>query len=123
VQYFEQLRLNKAPFNVGFEFSAFGGKLAQGDTAFFPRQAVEWWHQSVNWNQQEQEAAALASIQQFYDSVAPLVSRFCYANDVDYDLGSQYLEAYYGDHVNRLIQIKNIYDPKNIFHWKQSIPL
>jgi FAD/FMN-containing dehydrogenase len=123
VQYFEQLRLNKALFNVGFEFSAFGGKLAQGDTAFFPRQAVEWWHQSVNWNQQEQEAAALASIRQFYDSVAPLVSKFSYANDVDYDLGSQYLEAYYGDHVNRLIQIKNIYDPQNIFHWKQSIPL
>lgn len=122
VQYFEQLQLNKAPFHVGFEFTAFGGKLTQGDTAFFPRKAVEWWHQSVNWNQQEQEIAALASIQQFYASVSSLVSKFCYANDVDYDLGSQYLEAYYGDHVNRLIHIKNIYDPQNVFHWKQSIP-
>lgn len=122
VQYFEQLQLDQAPFEVGFEFSAFGGKLAQGDTAFFPRNAVEWWHQAVNWNQQDQEAAALASIRQFYNSVAPLVSNFCYANDVDYDLGNQYLEAYYGDHVDRLIKIKNIYDPKNIFHWTQSIP-
>lgn len=122
IDYFEQLKQSKAPFNVGFEFSAFGGKLAQGDTAFFPRNAVEWWHQAVNWNQQDQEAAALTSIQQFYDSVRPLVSPYCYANDVDYDLGNQYLNAYYGDHVNRLIRIKNIYDPQNIFHWKQGIP-
>lgn len=122
IQYFEQLKLNSAPFNVGFEFSAFGGKLSQGDTAFFPRNAVEWWHQAVNWNQQEQEVAALASIRQFYDSVAPLVSKYCYSNDVDYDLGSQYLEAYYGDHVNRLIKIKKLYDSNNIFHWAQSIP-
>lgn len=122
VQYLEQLQFSQAPFTVSFQFTAFGGKLAQGDTAFFPRQAIEWWHQAVNWNQQKQEAAAIASIQTFYNSVAPLVSKFCYANDVDYDLGSQYLEAYYGDHVNRLIQIKNIYDPKNIFHWEQSIP-
>lgn len=122
IQYFEQLKANQAPFKVGFEFAALGGKYAQGDTAFFPRKAFEWWHQSVNWDLQEQEAAALASIRQFYSTVAPLVSNFCYANDVDYDLGDQYLEAYYGDHVNRLIQIKNIYDPQNIFHWQQSIP-
>lgn len=122
IEYLEQLQLNQAPFHVGFEFSAFGGKLAQGDTAFFPRKAFEWWHQAVNWNQQEQETVALASIRQFYALVSPLVSNFCYANDVDYDLGSQYLEAYYGDHVSRLIQIKNIYDPQNIFHWEQSIP-
>lgn len=122
VQYFDQLQLSNAPFDVGFEFTALGGKIAQGDTAFFPRQAVEWWHQAVNWHQQEQEDTALASIRLFYTSVAPLVSNFCYANDVDYDLGSQYLEAYYGDHVNRLIQIKDIYDPQNIFHWQQSIP-
>lgn len=123
IQYLEQLRANQAPFRVNFEFTALGGKLAQGNTSFFPRQAIEWWHQSVNWNHQEESAIALASIRQFYDSVAPQVSNYCYANDVDYDLGNQYLESYYGDHVNRLIKIKNIYDPKNIFHWKQSIPL
>jgi hypothetical protein len=123
VSYFEQLRASHAPFQVGFEFSAFGGKLAQGDTAFYPRQAFEWWHQAVNWNNQEDEEVSLASIRQFYTSVQPLVSNFCYANDVDYDLGSQYLEAYYGDHVSRLMQIKKTYDPQNIFHWKQSIPL
>lgn len=122
IQYLEQLQSNQVPFHVSFDFTAFGGKIAQGNTAFFPRQAMQWWHQIVNWNQQEQETTALTSIRQFYSSVAPLVSHFCYANDVDYDLEDQYLEAYYGNHINRLIQIKNIYDPQNIFQWKQSIP-
>lgn len=122
INYFEQLRATQAKFQVVFEFMALGGKLTQGDTAYFPRQATEWWHQTATWNEQEQEAAALTSLRLFYDSVAPLVSNFCYSNDVDYDLGSSYLQAYYGDHVPRLIQIKDKYDPNNIFHWTQSIP-
>lgn len=122
IDYFEQLQISQAPFNAGFEFSALGGQFAHGDTAFFPRNAFEWWHQAINWNQQDEEAAALESIQQFYDSVKPLVSPYCYANDVDYDLGNTYLSSYYGSNVTRLIQIKDIYDPQNIFHWKQSIP-
>lgn len=122
IEYFENLHHTHAPFDVGFEFAALGGKYAQGHTAFFPRKATEWWHQVVNWNFQEDEAAALASIRGFYASVVPLVSEFCYSNDVDYDLGDHYLEAYYGDHVQRLRRIKRAYDPKNIFHWQQSIP-
>jgi len=123
IDYMQQLQLSQAPFQASLQVTAFGGQLAQGDTAFFPRNAVEWWHQVVNWNQQEQEAAALASIGAFYSSVVPLVSNFAYSNDVDYDLGNSYLQAYYGDHVDRLIQIKNKYDPNNLFHWQQSIPL
>lgn len=122
IDYLEQLRIDQVNFKVTFEFTALGGKYSEGDTAFFPRKALEWWHQVAAWDQQEQEPLALASLNQFYVSVAPLISNFCYANDVDYDLGSSYLEAYYGDHVDRLIQIKDKYDPKNTFHWMQSIP-
>ena len=113
IDYLEKLQMNKANFLISLEFVALGGKLSQGEAAFFPRKASQWWHQVANWNQQDQELAALDSIRQFYDSVAPLVSNYCYSNDVDYDLGNKYLEAYYGDHVERLIQIKNKYDPHN----------
>lgn len=122
IDYLEQLRMNKANFIVSLEFVALGGKLSQGESAFFPRKASQWWHQVANWNQQEQELTALDSLRQFYNSVSPFVSNYCYSNDVDYDLGDKYLEAYYGDHVERLIQIKNKYDPHDLFHWKQSIP-
>lgn len=123
IDYLEQLRANRANFQISLEFVALGGKLSQGQTAFFPRKAFEWWHQVANWDQQDQESAALDSIRNFYKSVFPLVSNYCYSNDVDYDLGNTYLEAYYGDHVDRLIQIKNKYDPDNIFYWKQGIPM
>lgn len=123
IDYMEQLRTDQSPFVISLEFVALGGKVSQGQTSFFPRKALQWWHQVALWNQQDQEAAALNSLRQFYNSVAPLVSDFCYSNDTDYDLGNTYLEAYYGDHVDTLIQIKNKYDPLNIFHWQQSIPL
>lgn len=123
IAYMNQLQQDQAKFHLSLKFIALGGKLTQGDSAFFPREATAWWHQVAKWDEQEQEPAALDSFAKFYASVAPLVSKYSYSNDVDYDLGGHYLEAYYGDHVDRLIQIKNKYDPKNIFHWKQSIPL
>ncbi len=123
IDYFEQLRMNQASFLISLEFVALGGKLSQGKTAFFPRKTTQWWHQVANWDQQDQEAIALDSLRQFYHSVAPLISDYSYSNDEDYDLGDHYLKTYYGDNVERLIQIKNKYDPRNIFHWKQSIPL
>ena len=122
INYFQTLQSSQVPFQVNFQFVALGGQFAVGDTAFFPRNAVEWWHQVANWDQQDQEVAALGSLSAFYASVAPLVSSFCYSNDTDYELGDTYLNAYYGDHVNRLMQIKRKYDPHNIFHWRQSIP-
>jgi len=121
--YLQSLQYTQAPFQVNFQFVALGGKYAEGDTAFFPRSAVEWWHQVANWKEQEQEPIALKSLRTFYANVQPLVSNYCYSNDTDYDLGSTYLNAYYGDHVDRLKMIKRKYDPKNIFHWTQSIPL
>lgn len=122
IDFLQKLRENRANFEINFQLVALGGKYASGDTAFFPRKAVEWWHQVAHWDQQDQDAAALSSLRNFYDSVAPLVSDFSYSNDVDYDLGDRYLNAYYGDHVNRLKQVKRKYDPDNVFHWAQSIP-
>lgn len=123
IDYLQTLQASQANFQVNFQFVALGGQYAKGNTAFFPRNAVEWWHLRASWDQQEEESAALLSLNTFYNSVAPLVSNFCYTNDTDYDLGNTYLNAYYGDHVNSLIQIKRKYDPHNIFHWTQSIPL
>lgn len=123
IDYLEQLQSEQAKFVISLSFVALGGKLTEGDTAYFPRKAFEWWHLVANWNQQEEELSALESLRNFYDFVAPLVSPYCYANDVDYDLKDKYLNAYYGDHVERLIRIKNQYDPKNVFRWRQSIPL
>lgn len=123
VAFFESLKKDNTPYVCTFDFGAHGGKIKEEDTAFFPRNALALWGLSIYWDIQTDEPDALARIRKFYDSVADQVSRYSYCNAVDYDLGESYLEAYYGSHVDRLISIKNKYDPDDLFRWQQSIPL
>lgn len=122
IEFFKTLHLHQEPFFVNFQIGAGRGKLAEGHTSYFPRKAFAWFFQFIYWNREQQTKRALEAINTFYASIAPFTSPFSYANIVDYDLGNDFLHAYYGDHVDRLIRIKNKYDPMNVFHWKQSIP-
>lgn len=124
INFFETLRKSRVNYFVFFEIgSAFGGAISQGDTAYFPRNAFAWFFQFIYWQYGFEEAGALTTIKTIYDDLAPFTSPYSYANLIDYELGPDYLNAYYGDHVNRLVQVKNKYDPLNIFKWRQSIPL
>ena len=123
VNFFEKLKKNKENYFAFFELEALGGKIAKGHTAYYPRKAEAWWYHAMYWDQPNQEQAALDKLRKLHSDLAPYVSKHSYANIVDYDIGDNYLETYYGNHVNRLIRIKNKYDPENLFHWRQSIPL
>ena len=122
-KFFEELELENPTYLVYFNFEVFGGNIKKGSNAFFPKNAFGWWFQAYYWDQQDQTNEVLTLSRKFYSQIPKEVSKYCYANVVDYDLGKSYLRKYYGNHVNRLIHIKNIYDPMNVFHWKQSIPL
>ena len=123
VNFFATLKNDKPDFHVLFDFDTMGGKVLQGTSSFFPRQALTWWYQGIYWEHEDQTADALRYSRQFFAEILPDVSKYCYANTVDYDLDERYLDAYYGTNVDRLIQIKAKYDPENLFHWKQSIPV
>jgi FAD/FMN-containing dehydrogenase len=123
VQFMNQLVNNPCPYIFFLELGgASGGAIAQGDSAYYPRSAYAWIFQFIYWPFEFQQEGALNLIRQFYRSFEQYTSPYSYANLVDYDLGASYLNAYYGSNVNRLIQIKNIYDPTNIFTWRQGIP-
>lgn len=121
--FFEGIERRDPNLLVYFELEAFGGAMAQRDTAFFPRKAFGWWLQAYYWPLQSENAEILALSRDFYSEIPKEVRRHCYANIVDYDLGPSYLEKYYGDHVDRLERIKQDNDPSDLFHWRQSIPL
>lgn len=121
--FLKKVNKNNPNFFVTFNFESFGGNIPNFDTAFFPRKAFGWWEQIYYWDLQKQNSYVISIANHFYKHIPGQVSHFCYTNFVDYNLGNKYLTAYYGNHVNRLIDIKNIYDPTNLFHWKQSIPL
>jgi hypothetical protein len=121
-RFFTELEVKNPDFLVYFNFEAFGGKIRENHTSFFPSKAFAWWEQSYYWDRPQQTSGILALSRRFYKHIPKEVSKYCYANIVDYDLGPCYLKLYYGNHVNRLIEIKKKYDPTNLFHWKQSIP-
>lgn len=121
-RFFEKLEKENPDDLIYFNFEAFGGKIPQFHTSFYPRKAFGWWQLAYYWKHKRQSRSLLALSHKFYRNIPHEVSRYSYANVVDYDLGSHYLKAYYGSHVNKLIKIKQMYDPMNLFHWKQSIP-
>ncbi len=122
VKFFKKLEERNPDFLAYFDFERFGGQVATNDSSFFPSQAFGWWEQAYFWEFPEQTEEVLALSRTFYKSLSNKKFPHCYANFVDYDLGKDYLFRYYGNHVKRLIEVKQKYDPQNLFHWKQSIP-
>ncbi len=120
IHFFEELKDKQPDFLVILSFGALGGVIPNFHTSYYPRNALGWIYFSIYWNLQSQDPEALALSRSFYDEISPLVSDYSYANTVDYDLGPHYLKAYYGNHVDRLIRVKNKYDPRNVFHWKRK---
>ena len=123
IAFFEELKQNNENYYAFFELEAMGGAIARGRNAFYPRKALSWWYQVMYWDHETEQARALNMLRTFASNIAPYVSKHSYSNIVDYDLGKDYLDVYYGNHVHRLIEIKNKYDPENLFHWAQSIPV
>jgi len=59
-------------------------------------------------------------LKNLYNKVLPFVSIYCFPNLIDYDL-TDYMEQYYGSNKNKLVKIKQKYDPLNVFKYRQSI--
>ncbi len=124
IAFFETLKKNKNKYYAFFELEALGGQIAKNkNTAYFPRKAIAWWYQVVYWKHENQEHLAVHKLQKFHAAIKPYVSKYAYANISDYSIGKDYLKVYYGNHVDQLIKIKEKYDPDNLFHWRQSIPV
>jgi FAD/FMN-containing dehydrogenase len=59
---------------------------------------------------------------EFHDAMQPFTSDQSYQNFID-GAETNYLRAYYGANLERLVEIKRKYDPNNLFRFPQSIPL
>jgi FAD/FMN-containing dehydrogenase len=62
----------------------------------------------------------LKQMQNLYESVHPHCSGFAYVNYADLDL-VDWQRAYYRDNLQRLREVKKVYDPQNLFNFAQSI--
>lgn len=92
-------------------------------TAFVHRKDLFSIQYLAYWEEGDAEAPSVNRkwMADFYQQIRPYVSGHSYQNYVDSDL-DDWLEAYYGINQERLKIVKQIYDPSNFFHFKQSIP-
>ena len=113
---------------AGIVFDGYGGMINQvgaSDTAFVHRSAVSCAQYSVTYPgappTQSQRSAAAGWLEDVQRAFAP-VTQGSYQNYIDPTLAN-WQQAYYGANLPRLKKVKQSYDPDDVFHFDQSIPL
>jgi FAD/FMN-containing dehydrogenase len=105
-----------------------GGKvndLAPDANAFVHRDADFLFKCEVLWEPQDDPdliAANLAWLDAYQAAMQPYLSGGAYQNFTDRNQ-ADWQHAYYGQNFDRLVEVKRAWDPDNLFHFPQSIPL
>ncbi len=93
-------------------------------TAFVHRTADFVVEMDASWHPDDNQAIIDASknwIQDFHKAMEPYFDGSTYQNFID-PTQKNWEQSYYGQNFNRLVQVKQAYDPDNIFNFEQSIP-
>ncbi len=94
-------------------------------TAFVHRKALMLSTIDLSWTPEDDAAAVRANqvwLDEFHAAMQPFTSDESFQNFID-EAETNYLRAYYGANLQRLVEIKRKYDPDNLFRFTQSIPL
>lgn len=122
--------IEEAP-NLEPHIEQWGGAISDvppSATAFPYREAV--YNVGVLLVMQDQEEDSAQRFQEQVTSVNawwPLVAKYLTGAYVNYPMNSlsrvEYARLYWGEHLERLVEVKQRYDPDDIFSYEQSIPL
>jgi FAD/FMN-containing dehydrogenase len=124
----EQRQTSPVLSGGGVELDASGGainRVPANATAYVHRSALATVQFSANWNDGDRTSVVDANqawLQAAWTSTRPYLSGNAYVNYPNADL-PDWQQAYYGANFPRLQQVKAVYDPGNVFHFAQSIPL
>ena len=109
--------------NNTIQFDSFGGAISSVPshaTAFFHRQAICDLQIEAFWQNDSDEAANRAWVQQTRQALAPYTSG-AYVNYIDADI-VDFATEYYGGNLSRLSHVKHAWDPTDFFSFPQAIP-
>lgn len=100
-----------------------GGAIARvdpGATAYRHRNAAFSFNLFPRWTEAEEDEAHIAWARAFMDAVAPFATDGVGVNFLSRE-GNERVKAAYGDNYDRLVDLKNEYDPENLFRMNQNI--
>ncbi len=112
----------------GILLDACGGainRVAADATAFVHRDALFSAQYLAHWNASDPAPIVTANyswMANTWQAMRPYASGAAYQNYIDPNLADWQM-AYYGANLPRLQRVKAMYDPGNLFHFAQSIPL
>ncbi len=112
--------------NIYVICDAYGGAIAStaaNATAFAHRSGTLYCLQyGSDWTNPNDTPQRLNDMSDLYAAMRPYMSGAAYVNYCDLDL-TDWPSAYWGQNLTRLKQTKSAFDPDNVFHHAQSVPL
>ncbi|MFI6686542.1 FAD-binding oxidoreductase [Streptomyces sp. NPDC050485] len=118
-------RHDKAPPGVKTGFYGLGGAVLAdvppGHSAFAHRSASLCVEYLGHWSDPAADREHLEWLSGIREEMLPFMTGGAYVNSPDRDL-TDWLHAYYGDQLPRLVEVKRHYDPRGLFAFEQSIP-
>lgn len=100
--------------------SGASNRVSADATAYYHRDAKFVMNVHGRWDDVAHDEICIAWAREFFQAAAPYASAGAYVNFMTEEEGDR-VAAAYGSNYDRLVQIKQQYDPENIFHLNQNI--
>ena len=97
------------------------GRTPDAATAYQGRSAAYVMNVHGRWSDPAKDSACIGWCRELFAASAPYATGEAYVNFMTGEEGDR-VEAAYGGSYQRLVQLKNRYDPKNLFRVNQNIP-
>jgi len=95
-------------------------RVANDTTAFAHRDAAGNLGASVDWAVGEDPTEHIAWLKEYWAGIEPFTQGF-YANDLEFDVSAARINANFRGNYDRLVQLKNKYDPGNLFRLNPNV--
>jgi len=119
IEYASKLPSSECELFLGLLAGA-ANKIPTGATAYSARDAKFVVNVHGRWQSTRQDDECIGWSRAFFIAAAPYASSGAYTNFMTADEGER-VAAAYGANYSRLLEIKQRYDPQNIFHLNQNI--
>ena len=103
-----------------FQLGGEASRVGKEETAFFHREAQYDCIISSGWTDPVETEERIAWVRRLWDAVQPYTGNMVYVNNLGEE-GEGQVKAAYGNNYDRLVDLKNKYDPRNFFSLNQNV--